>query len=65
MRKAEIKAAKDNELIVEYVQTYSLLMLNTNLQMGTKRHEKHCQDLETELVKRGLLTEEDVKHLNM
>lgn len=64
MRKSEIKKAADNELIVDYVSSYSSLILNYNLGRGIKQHEKHCHDLEQELLSRGLLTEEDIKHLN-
>lgn len=63
MTKAEIKKAKDNELIVDYVLTFSTLCLNINHGGGTKRYSQHCQDLETELLSRGILTEEDIKKL--
>ena len=69
MTKKEIKKAKDNELIVEYVRTYSSLCVNLNSpsweNRGTKRYTDHCHDLEVELVARGILTEDDVKYLNM
>ena len=64
MRKTEIKNAPVNALIVDYVQTQSRLTLSYNLGGGTVRDEKHSKDLEAELVKRGLLTEEDVRRLN-
>lgn len=65
MKKAEIKKSKDNELIAEYVISYSSLCVNFNLQRGTKSLSKHCADLEKELIARGLLTADDVKRLNM
>lgn len=65
MTKAEIKKAKDNELIVDYVRTYSSFCLNVNLGMGIKQYSKHCTDLEEELVKRGILTEENVRILRL
>lgn len=65
MTRKEIGKAENNKLIVDYVQTYSLLTLKYNTGGGTKQHERHCVDLEKEMVKRGILTEEDVEHLNM
>lgn len=65
MTKQEIKKAKDNELIVDYVQTVSLRDSNYVLGRGTERADKHAHDLEIELVNRGLLTEDDVRLLNM
>ena len=65
MRKTEIKTAKDNELIAEYVHSYAMLIVKYNLNRGTKQLEKHCHDLETELLKRGLLTEDDIEKLEM
>lgn len=65
MTKAEIKKAATNKLIVDYVQTYSTMRLNINIGGGTKRNSAHCADLEKELVAHGVLTEEDVKLLNM
>ena len=63
MRKTEIAKAPDNDLIVDYVLSYSRLCLNINLDRGTKQLSAHCADLENELVKRGLLKEADVKRL--
>lgn len=65
MRKTEIKTAKDNELIAEYVRSYGMLLVNYSSNRGTKQFEKHCHDLEVELLKRGLLTEDDIKKLEM
>lgn len=65
MRKSEIAKAKDNELIVDYVKSYSSLCLNINLKLGEKQLSKHCADLEKELLKRGILTENDIRILNM
>ena len=64
MKKSELKSAKINELIVDYVQSYSMLSLNYNLNKGTKQLEKHCEDLEEELTKRNILTQEDIKKLH-
>ena len=64
MTKKEIAKAKDSELIVDYVLTYSKLVLNTNLKLGINRYSKHCADLECEMLKRKMLTEDDIKRLN-
>lgn len=65
MKKSEIKKATNNELIVDYIQSYSSLCLNINAGRGTKQYSNHCSDLEKELVSRGLLTENDVRTLNL
>ncbi|MEE1256002.1 MAG: hypothetical protein UHN47_05770 [Lachnospiraceae bacterium] len=65
MQKKEIVNAKDNELITEYVSTYASYLINFNLNRGTKQHAKHCHDLEAELLRRGILTEEDIERLNV
>ena len=64
MTKKEIPTAKNNELIVDYVDSQIIWAFNSNGQGGTTRVAKHCHDLETELIKRGLLTQADVDHLN-
>ena len=64
MTKAEILKAKDNDLITEYISSYASLLVNYNLKLGTKRLEQHCSALETELLKRGILTEDNIKTLN-
>ena len=63
MRKNEIAKAKDNDLITEYAVSYATMLLNYNLGRGMKQIESHCRDLEEELFKRGLLTEENLKRL--
>ena len=65
MTKPEIKKAEVNKLIVDYVRSYAGLCVNYNTGGGVKRYAQHCNDLEAEFVKRGLLTEDDVKFLNM
>lgn len=64
MRKNEIKNSKDNALITDYVRSYSKLVLNMNLGMGVNQIGKHCDDLENELLRRGILTSDDIKILN-
>lgn len=65
MKKAEIKSLTNNALIVEYVKTFAEFETNFVLGRGTKQLWKHLQNLEPELVSRGILTSEDVKRLNM
>lgn len=64
MRKNQIPKSKDNELIFEYVNSYAKLLLNYNQNKGIKQLEKHCNDLEKELLNRGFLTEEQIEYLN-
>lgn len=65
MKKTEIPKLKDNELIRSYVQTYGFLMRNMNIGRGEKRLSDQCKALEGELIKRNLLTEEDVRMLDL
>lgn len=64
MRKNEIPKAKDNDIITEYVLKYSFLTVNFNAGLGTKQLEKQCENLEAELLKRGILTEENLHRLH-
>lgn len=64
MRKTEIKKATIGELIIDLVQTYSIAALNQNAGMPTKRANQHLTDLETELIARGILTNQQVETLN-
>lgn len=65
MTKSEIKKAKDNDLITEYVKSYSSFILNCNFDRGTKQLGQHCQDLEDELLRRGILTNENIDALRL
>lgn len=65
MWKSEITKAPTNKLIVDYIRSSAEFAVNLNLKRGTERLSKHCADLEEELVKRGILTDEDVKVLNL
>lgn len=64
MTKSEIKTAKDNEIITEYVIQFAFLITNFNTGKQTDRLEERCDELATELVRRGILTAEDVKRIN-
>ena len=65
MRKNEISKADNSELIVDYVISFSSLISNYNTNRGIKQLEAHCTDLEKEIVKRGILTEEQIKRINL
>lgn len=64
IRKNEIAKAKNSELVAEFARSYSAWCTNYMLNRGTKQVQAHCNDVAKELVKRGLLTEEDVKKFN-
>lgn len=63
MRKSEIKKAKDNELVAEYAVVYSMYCTNINTGGGTKQLSARLIALEEEMLKRGLLTQEDIERL--
>lgn len=65
MTKKELKTANDSEVIVDYIQTYALFILNCNLGRGVKQLDKHLCDLDVEMLKRGILSKEQVELLNM
>ena len=65
MTKQEVKKSSDNELITEAIWTYGRLLQNFIARRGTAQLEKHWNDCAGELVKRNLITENDVKWLNM
>lgn len=55
----------DNELICEYVKSQIRWTIKeTNTHYSTTTIRKHCEKLERELVKRGILTAEDIKDIN-
>lgn len=64
MTKKELKTAQDNEIIMDYISTYSRMVLNMNFKLRTKALEKHLFDLDAEMLKRGLLTQEQIDCLN-
>lgn len=64
MTKKELKAAPDSEIIMDYISTYSRAVLNENLQQPTKALNRHLADLDAEMLKRGLLTQEQIDRLN-
>lgn len=65
MKKSEIENLPDNKLIVEYVRHSNELTSNYVLNRGVKRLQVICTSMENELVKRGILNDEDIKRLYM
>lgn len=63
MKKSEIENLSDNKLIVEYVRHSNKLTSNYVLNRGIKRLQVICTNMENELVKRGILNDEDIKRL--
>ena len=64
MTKKELKTAKDNEVIFDYINTFATWYYNYNCGGGIKRTGEHLRDLDDEMLKRGLLTKEQVDMLN-
>lgn len=64
MKKSEIKKATNAEIVYEYAIMYSLLCDNYNTGRSTKTYEQRCRNLEDELLKRELLTEEQIEKLH-
>ena len=65
MNQKEIKIASNGSLIVDYVCTSNRFVLNLNLGGRTKADYKHLRDLEKEMLKRGMLTVEQIETLNI
>lgn len=64
MTKKQLKAMKDNEIIYDYIKSYARFVLNLNLGGGTKSLSKHLDELDAEMLERGILTAEQIKILN-
>lgn len=64
MTKTEMKKAENNELIYRYISLHSLIGIKYNEGKSIKSLLKEQADLDTEMLKRGLLTEEQIKKLN-
>ena len=64
MTKKEIKTSSNNELIMETILTYSSLLSNYQQSRGTTQLEKHFDDLSSEMLRRDLLTQEQIDRLN-
>lgn len=64
MNKREMKTASDGDLIVEYVITASGEASNFVLDRGIVQYQRHRKVIEEELLKRGILTERQIKRAN-
>ena len=64
MTKTEMKKATNNEIIYRYIKAYSSRTLNINLGGKTKSLETELTNLNDEMLKRGLLTEDQIRNLN-
>ena len=65
LTKKQLPTASDSEIVFDYVETYSHLILEINFQGATKALSKHLKDLETEIIKRKIMTEAQIEYLNM
>lgn len=55
----------DNELIRDYIMSQiEWTIKENNTHYSTARIQKRCKKLEKELIKRGILTAEDIKEIN-
>ena len=64
LTKKQIPTAQDSEIIFDYVATYSHLTLEINFGGKIKALSKHLQDLETEIIKRRIMTKAQIEYLN-
>lgn len=64
MTRVEMKTADDSQIIVDYIKSYSLFCTNDCLGRGTKAVCKHLQDLDAEMLKRGILSQDQINYLN-
>ena len=62
MTKTEIKNATSNKLIIELVDTYSVIVCKNGYRCKTE--SKKLNDIANELLNRELLTKEDIEYLN-
>ena len=63
-RKAQ-KTATDSQIIVDYIESFAEFVCNMNLGRGTERLWKHLRDLDEQMLKRGILTQKQIDHLNV
>ena len=64
MTRKQLKFARDGEILVDYIMTSCKFAVNQNLGRGTKALGEHLKDLENEIIKRDILTQEEVDYLN-
>lgn len=63
MTKTEIINAKNNELIIKLVDTYTVIVGKNGQRCATEN--KELNNIAYELVNRGLLEKDDIEYLNM
>ncbi len=63
VKKADMKKADSGELISDLARTFSMLVYNYNTSGPVKQYDKHCRDLTEELIRRGLMTKEQIVNL--
>lgn len=61
LKKADLKKATDSELIADYIRAFATACLNESKGLPTKAWNNHLADLNKEMLKRSLLTEEQIK----
>ena len=64
MNKREMNTASDGDLIVEYVITAAEESSNFVLDRGIIQIQRHRKTIEEELLKRGILTERQIRRAN-
>lgn len=64
MTKKEMEKANDSEIILDYIRSYANLAVNQNLGCGIDRLSNHLVDLDEQMLKRGILSEDQIRRLN-
>ena len=64
MNKREMKTVSDGDLIVEYVITAAEESSNYVLDRGIVQIQRHRKAIEEEIIKRGILTDKQIRRAN-
>ena len=65
MTRKELRKATDGDIIVEYVLTAAKHAVNQNsYDRGIARLAQHLRDLDAEMLRRGILSQEQIDRLN-
>lgn len=64
MNKREMKTVSDGDLIVEYVKTAADEASNYVLDRGIVKIQQHRKALEEEFLRRGILTDRQIRRAN-
>ena len=65
MDRKSLKVATDKEVLIDFINTYAEFCVNMNLSRGTQRLWKHWIDLDKEMVKRGIFTEDEIARFHL